>query len=408
MNSSFEKYARLLVEMGVNVQKGQPLIIQAQIEEADFVRLLSKFAYERGASEVIFNWKDDALSRMRYQYAPDQVLQELPDWSFDRLKYYYEKNACLLSLTSSDPEALSGLDAGKLAMAMKAANEKMKPLDHYTMNDELAWCVAALPGRAWASRVFPDLPPEEAKEKLWAAIQKTVRLDQDDPLSAWRDHIETLNARAKKLNDFHFQRLHYQSQNGTDLTVELPSKHLWMAAESHNQKGHRFIPNLPTEEIFTLPSRTGVEGRLCSTKPLSYNGNLIEDFVFDFHEGRVTNFTAKKGEKILGSLLDEDEGARRLGECALVPYDSPISRSGLLFFNTLFDENASCHFALGAAYPTCLEGGAKMSEEELKEAGANCAPVHVDFMVGTCDLSISGRTDQGEEVPVFRDGNFVF
>lgn len=408
MNSKYEKYARLIIEMGVNVQKGQPLLIRAEVEEADFVRLLAKYAYERGASEVVLDWKDSSLLRMRLENAPHEVLKEIPDWAFDRMKYYYEKNACLISLSSSDPEALSGLDPKRLGLAMKAANEKFKPLDHYTMNDELAWCVASVPGKDWACRVFPDLSPERAQEMLWEAIQKAVRLDQEDPLTAWKSHIETLNARAEKLNRYHFQSLHYQSSQGTDLIVQLPSGHLWLAAESHNRAGTRFIPNMPTEEIFTLPSRTGVEGTLCSTKPLSYNGNLIEDFVFRFKDGKVTDFRAKKGEEILRSLLEEDENARRLGECALVPYDSPISNSGLLFFNTLFDENASCHFALGAAYPTCLEGGAAMTEEELTQAGANSAQVHVDFMVGSKDLKITGKTSQGEEIPVFLDGNFAF
>lgn len=407
MNSKLEDYAQLIVKMGVNVQKDQILVIRAQLEEAEFVRLLARAAYERGASEVVVEWKDVELSKMRFKNAPNESLKEVPDWAFDKAKYYYEKGACFVSLLSADPEAFNQIDHKKMSLALKASNKKMQPLDHYTMNDEVAWCVVALPGKDWASRVFPNMPKEKAQEKLWQAIQKTVRLDKEDPVSAWKAHNERLNARAKKLNELHFSSLHYQSKNGTDLVVELPKKHIWLAAESHNKEGTPFIANMPTEEIFTLPSRSGVNGTLYATKPLSYHGNLVENFAFRFEDGEVVDFKAEKGEEILKSLLKEDENAKRLGECALVPYDSPISNSGLLFYNTLFDENASCHFALGACYPSCLEGGKDMSKEEVEAAEGNNAPLHVDFMVGSADLKIIGECEDGKEIPVFLDGNFA-
>ncbi len=407
-DSRLRDYARLIVELGINVQPGEPVVISCPVDGAPFGRLLARFAYERGASEVVFNWKDDALERLRYDYAPMEIFETVPQWAFDRLKYYYEKGANLISVSSEDPELLSGVDMKKIAAASKANNEKMKPLDKYVMSDILSWCIAAIPNPAWAKKVFPDAPTEEAAvEQLWEKIFEVTRMNAEDPLAAWQTHIDTLTKRADVLNRYHFEKLRYRASNGTDLTVELPRKHVWLAAGAVNARGTAFLPNVPTEEVFTVPSRTGVNGTLVSTRPLSYNGNLIDHFMLHFENGEVVDFSAETGADALQSLFDEDPNARRLGEVALVPHDSPISNSKLLFFNTLFDENASCHFAFGAAYPTTIEGGERLSEEELCAEGANDALLHEDFMVGCADLSIQGITADGQCIDVFIDGNFA-
>lgn len=406
--AKLKDYAKLVVEVGVNVQEGEPVLITCPVEAVEFARLLATYSYERGASEVIMNWKDDPLTRLKYENAPMEVFENIPDWAFDRAKYYYEKGANIISVYSEDPELLQGIDMAKIAAASKANNTKMKPLDKYTMNDIVSWCVVSIPNVAWAKKIYPDIEnEEEAVDKLWDQIFDVTRMNEEDPVAAWESHLDTLTQKADKLNELHLKSLHYKSSNGTDLVVELPEKHIWMSATSNNAKGTRFLPNIPTEEVFTLPSRTGVNGKLVSTKPLAYNGNLIDGFTLDFKDGEVVEFTAKKGGEALKSLFDEDPNGRRLGEVALVPYDSPISNSNLLFYNTLFDENASCHFAFGACYPTTLEGGTEMSEEEIVEAGGNDSLLHEDFMVGAEDMSITGLTYDGETIDIFVDGNFA-
>lgn len=409
MDKRLESYARLVIEVGVNVQKGDPVMISCPIEHIEFARLLHRFAYERGASEVVMNWRDDCLTRMKYEHEPLETFEQIPDWVHDRLKYYYEKGVNVISVSSSDPSLLQGIDPVKISAASKANNQKLSDLDHYTMNDENSWCVVALPNAAWARKVYPDIEDEEeAVNKLWKKILEVTRMNEKDPVRAWKEHIDRLSHRAALLNEYHFQSVHYSSSNGTDLEVRLPDRHIWLAATSDNKKGTTFLPNIPTEEVFTAPHREGVDGTLVATKPLAYNGQIIDGFVLHFENGKVVDFSAKKGAAALKALLAEDENARHLGEIALVPYDSPISRSNLLFYNTLFDENASCHFAFGACYPTTLERGTELSEEELKKEGGNSALVHEDFMVGSKDLSIIGTKQDGSKVTVFKDGNFAF
>lgn len=403
-----EAYARLVVEIGVNVQPGEPVMIQCPVEAIAFARLLAKLSYERGACDVVFNWRDDTLSRLRYDYAPLSTFEEIPDWAFDRSKYYYERGVNVISVASADPELLTGVDMKKIAAASSAQNAKFKPLQKYTMNDIVSWCVVAVPNAAWAKKVFPEIDSADAAvEALWETIFSVTRMNEPDPVGAWRRHIDTLTRRANKLNDYHFETVRYTASNGTDLEVRLPEKHVWMAATSDNAKGTTFLPNIPTEEIFTAPHRTGVNGTLVSSKPLAYNGQLIDDFTLTFKDGAVVDFVAKRGGHALKSLLEEDPNARYLGEIALVPYDSPISNSNRLFYNTLFDENASCHFAFGACYPTTFEGGTELTPDELLAEGGNDSGVHEDFMVGTADLSIVGITAAGEAVQIFKDGNFV-
>lgn len=402
-----DEYAKLVVEVGVNVQKGEPVLISCQVSGAAFARLLAKHAYERGATEVVMNWIDDTMNRMKYDYAPLEVFETVPQWAFDRMKYYYEKGVNVISVSSTDPMLLQGVDMAKIQAASKANNEKFKPLDKYTMADICSWCVCAIPNPAWAKKVYPELAEEEAVERLWESIFEVTRMNLEHPVDAWEEHIERLSQKAQKLNDYQFAQMHYRSSNGTDLVVKLPKGHIWMAAGSNNAKGTYFVPNLPTEEVFTMPDRAGVDGTLYATKPLSYNGNIIDGFWLRFEGGEVVEFHAEKGEPALQSLFEEDPRAKRLGEIALVPYDSPISNANILFYNTLFDENASCHFAFGAAYPTTIAGGSDLSDEELEARGANVSQIHTDFMVGAADLSIVGTTPSGEEVPVFENGNWA-
>lgn len=403
-----DAYARLIVEVGSNVQPGVPVLITGAIETADFVRLVVKYAYEAGASEVVVDWQDDALSRLRLENASLDVLDNVPDFLYDKREYYCQKGVHMIHLISSDPEALAGVDHDRVQRASMAINKKFKPLRHYTMNDEVSWCIVAVPSAAWAKKVYPDATEaKEAIHRLWEQIFSVMRLNEEEPVAAWQAHLKRLQERADRLNHYRFERLHYRAENGTDLVVRLPEGHIWCAATSKDNRGTAFVPNMPTEEVFTMPHREGVDGTLVSTRPLAYNGSLIEDFTLHFKDGAVTSYSAEKGEEKLKALLAEDENAVRLGEIALVPYDSPISLSKTLFYETLFDENASCHFAFGASYPTTIQGGENMSDDELKAHGANVSQIHEDFMVGTRDLSIVGITADGEEKAVFEHGNFV-
>lgn len=406
-NEKLDKYARLCVEVGINIQKNQPLVINAPVEGAEFVRLVAKHAYELGAKQVHVNWNDEVLTRLRYENAPMEVFENFPKWYADGLEEFAEDGAGFLSIYSQDPELLKGIDPKKIAAYNKSSSMALKEFRKYTMNDINAWCVVSIPTKGWAKRVFPELSDEEAMEKLWDAIFKATRMDLDDPVKAWQEHLDNLAKKVEYLNEMKFKKLYYKSSNGTDLEVELPEGHIWAGGGGKNSKGVYFVANMPTEEVFTMPLKTGINGVVYSTKPLHYGGNLINDFKLTFKDGRVVDFEAKEGYEVLKDLLGLDEGAKYLGEVALVPYDSPISKSNIIFLNTLFDENASCHFALGKAYPTNIEGGENMTDEELEKAGVNDSLTHVDFMVGSEDLSIVGETHDGKRVQIFENGNWA-
>lgn len=408
IKKNMEKLADLVVKKGVNVQKGQPVILRCPVERADFARLVAKKAYERGAVEVVIQWSDDPLTLMLFENAPVEHFEEVPHWMVERTKYYMEKGACVISIAATDPELLKDVDPKKIATWSKAFSAANKENMKYTMNDLNSWCVVSVPTVGWAKRVFPDVSEDEAMEKLWNAIFYTTRTDQDDPVAAWDEHIGVMDRHAAVLNEKQYKKLHYKNSLGTDLEVELPENHIWISGGSENAKGDVFIANMPTEEVFTLPKRTGVNGKLYSTKPLNMSGNLVDEMVFTFENGKVVDYDAKVGKQHLTDLFDVDENAKYLGEVALVPYDSPISNSGLLFYNTLFDENASCHFAFGKAYPTCIKGGVDLSDEELLEAGVNDSLIHEDFMVGSKDLEITGELPNGEVEYIFKDGNWAF
>jgi aminopeptidase len=402
-----EQYARLLIKIGINLQKNQTLIISTPIECADFARLVQVEAYKAGAREVVMRWLDEKAARITYDMAPDEIFDEFPEWSKTFYNDYAAKGAAFMSIAASDPELMKDVDPKRISRSNKARNTALEHFRGLQMSNKNVWCVGSVPTSAWARKVFPAMPEEKAVDALWAAIFKTVRADQTDPVQAWQDHQAALNLRLDFLKKHNFTSLHYKNSLGTDLTIALPKGHHWFGGGDECLQGYVFVANMPTEEVFTMPHKNGANGRIVSSMPLNHNGNLIKDFWFEFKDGLVVDYGAKAGLETLKEILETDDGAKRLGEVALVPYESPISKMGILFYNTLFDENASCHFALGKAYPTCIEGGTDMSKEALAAAGVNDSLTHVDFMVGTADLEIKGTKADGSEVTVFRNGNFA-
>lgn len=403
-----EKYAQLIIRTGINIQKNQILVINSPIECALFARMLAQNAYQEGARDVVIYWSDELFSRIRYMNAPEEVFDEFPQWKKEFYLSYVRQGAAFLSIFASDPELLKGVNNDRVSRAQKTSNTALKEYRESRMKNNVAWCAVSIPTKSWAKKVFPDVSEDEAVDRLWTAIFMSVRADVKDPVVAWQDHKNKLRKTTDFLNSNNFKFLRYKNAVGTDVQIELPEGHVWVGGSMHTTDGAEYIPNLPTEEVFTLPKKTGVNGIVVSSKPLSHNGNLIDEFSLTFKKGRIVDFSAKQGYEILKKLIETDEGSHYLGEVALVPYNSPISNSNILFFNTLFDENASCHLAIGKAYPGCLKDGKNMSEAELEKSGVNDSLVHVDFMIGTSDLGIIGIASNGQEVPVFENGNFAF
>ncbi|MBW9151630.1 aminopeptidase [Clostridium estertheticum] len=407
-NKLLEKYALLLVKTGINIQKDQTLVINSPIECAAFTRIVSRIAYLEGAREVVVTWRDELSTKIKFMFAPEEIFSEYPDWQRDFYVSSARKGAAFLSISASDPELMKDVNPERLSKSNKSASTAIKEYRDRMMSNKNVWCVASIPTQAWAKKVFPKVSEEEAMEKLWNAIFKTVRVDTKDPVASWETHKSNLKKSMDYLNLNNFKYLQYKNSLGTDLKIELPENHLWLGGSDYTPAGVEFIANMPTEEVFTLPKKTGVNGTVVSSKPLNYNGNLIENFSLTFEKGKVVDFKAETGYDILKSIIETDEGSCYLGEVALVPYDSPISNSNILFYNTLFDENASCHLALGKAYPVCIKNGENLSNEELSGLEVNDSFVHEDFMVGTEDLEIIGITADGKEVSVFEKGNFAF
>jgi aminopeptidase len=401
-----ERYAELAVHVGVNVQDKQTLVILAPIETAPFVRLLTKAAYKAGAKHVYFDWSDGELTRIKYQMAPEEAFSEFPMWKARGFEEMAKDNAAFLYIDAEDPDLLKGIDPNRIATANKTSKIAMQAYRNYTLSGTVSWSIVSVPTRAWAQKVFPDLEEQAAISRLWELIFKVTRADQPDPVQAWQEHLQQLEKRREYLNNMRFKALHYKAP-GTDLSVELPEKHLWLGGGLRNGQGTLFVPNLPTEEVFTLPKKDGVNGVVTSTKPLSYNGTLIENFSFTFENGKIVKFTAEKGYETLKKLLETDAGSQYLGEVALVPHNSPISESNVIFFSTLFDENASSHLAIGAAYPTTLQGGTRMTQEELQQNGANSSLSHVDFMIGSAEMDIDAETHDGTRIPLMRNGSWA-
>lgn len=404
---NLEKYAELAIKVGVNIQPKQTLVINTTLEGAELVRIIVKKAYEEGARNVIVNWHDDTVNRTKYELAPDEVFNEYPEWRAKETIELAEKGAAFLSVISSSPDLLKGIDPKRIANSQKASSTALKPWRQMMQSDKVSWSIVAVPSQAWADKVFPEDPAENRVHKLWEMIFKTVRVDTENPVKAWKKHDETLHEKVHYLNEKRYKKLHYTAP-GTDLTIELPEKHVWCGAGSINEKGHPFMANMPTEEVFSVPLKTGVNGTVASTKPLSYGGNIIDNFSITFKEGRIVEVKAEQGEEILKHLVETDEGSHYLGEVALVPYNSPISQSNVLFYNTLFDENASNHLAIGSSYAFCLEGGKEMNPKELAANGLNDSLTHVDFMIGSDKMDIDGIKADGTSEPVFRNGDWAF
>ncbi|WP_172193751.1 aminopeptidase [Saccharibacillus qingshengii] len=405
--TNLNKYAELAVKVGVNVQPGQILMIDASADSLEYVRLVVKHAYAAGAKLVKVNLADEAITRMRYDLAPDDSFEIAPKWMAAEREELAENGGAMLAVVSNNPDLLSGVDPSRISTLQKVSGEALSKYRQYVQSDKLAWSIVAVPSAAWAAKVFPHLPKEEQIPAMWDAIFKAVRIDQPDPVAAWQQHIETLTAKATYLNDKKYKALHYTAP-GTDLTIELPSTHLWVAADSESERGSAFVANMPTEEVFTAALKTGVSGTVSSTKPLSYGGNIIDNFTLTFENGRIVDVKAEQGLETLKRLVEMDEGSHYIGEVALVPHKSPISDSGILYYNTLFDENASNHLAIGSAYAFNIEGGKTMSREELAEAGINQSITHVDFMIGSAEMNIDGITQDGSAEPVFRGGSWAF
>lgn len=405
-NRELEKYAQLAIKVAVNIQPGQTLVISSPIVAADFVRKLTKEAYLAGAKNVHIEWSDEEITLTKFLNAPEESFREFPMWKAKGFEEMAEDGAAFLSISASNPDLLKSVDPQRISIANKTSALAMQGYRRYTQSGRVSWAVLSVPTKEWAAKVFPGLDEESQVTKLWENIFKVTRVDQDDPIKAWEDHIKNLNRRLDYLNSKRFKKLFYNSP-GTDLIVELPPTHLWVGGGLTNAKGSYFIPNIPTEEVFTLPTKTGVNGTVTSTKPLNYSGNLIEDFSLTFKDGKIVEFTAQKGYETLKKLIETDSGSNYLGEVALVPHHSPVSDSGVIFYNTLFDENASSHFAIGTAYPICIKGGTEMTKEELENNGVNVSLTHVDFMIGSEHMSIQGETDDGSIESIFINGNWV-
>ena len=408
MEQAWKEYARLLIEVGLHVREGQTLVISSPVECAPFARLCASAAYDAHCREVVMNWSDDYLRRERYLRAGEEVFDTVPAWRSHFYNDYAAEGVAYLVLAAEDPETLRGVDTGRIIRAQQAGGKALEPFYHAQMNNELAWCIASVPIPAWARKVFPGESEDAAMEKLWSAILTAVRVSGDGTApEKWRAHLETLETRRDKLNALRLQSLHYTNALGTDLTIALPEGHLWSSGRSVTPSGQAFVANMPTEEIFTAPHRLGVNGIVYGSMPLVDNGNVIDGICMTVRDGKIVEAHAEQGEEFLKAAYTVDEGASYFGEVALVPYDSPISNQGILYYNTLFDENARCHLAFGEAYPECLLGGNAMNRQELNEKGLNWSINHVDFMVGTVDLKIVGKTLDGTEIPIFLDGNFA-
>jgi aminopeptidase len=413
LDRTLRAYAELIVKVGLNLQPGQRVIIIGPLANggvslgaAPLVREIAESAYRAGAPLVEAIWGDEPLQLARFRSAPGESFAMFSAWLPRALADHVEAGHAVLSVFANDPDHLSAQDPDRVSAVQQATAHAVRPFRERLSSNDTNWTVVAAPVPVWAKRVFPELPPDKAVDKLWQVISTLCRLDRPDPVSAWRAHLEALTARKDFLNASRFAALKYRAP-GTDLTIGLPEGHTWVSGQPLSRNGILFAPNLPTEEVFTIPHKDRVDGVVRATKSLSYGSTLIEDFQLEFIGGRVARMTAGKGESVLRQLLETDPGAARLGEIALVPHDSPIARSGLLFYNTLFDENAASHVALGAAYRFTMRGGEGMSDEAFENAGGNRSAVHVDFMIGSAELEVDGLHRDGSSEPLMRSGVWV-
>lgn len=401
-----EKYAELVIKVGVNIQPGQNLMITAPLETAPLTRLLVTKAYRAGAKYVHVDWEDEQLMRIRYEEASEESLNYYPKWLADMAEQFGDEGGAVMRIKVPDPELFKGIDSSKVSTAVKAAAKARQKHSAQTRNNQITWSLVKAPTRAWADKVFADLPEEKRIPAMWEAVFQMNRVYREDPVAAWREHIQELKLRQEQMNAKRYKKLHYRAP-GTDLEVEMPEGYLWLGGGDTNASGTYFVANMPTEEIYTMPHRSGVNGIVTSTMPLNLNGQLVEGLKLTFRDGKVVDYDATSGREHMTHLLATDEGASHLGEVALVPHSSPISQLNRIFYNTGIDENASCHFALGSAYPVNIEGGTQLSNEELLARGANVSLTHVDFMIGSAELDIDGELPDGTIEPVFRKGNWA-
>ena len=401
-----DRLAETAVRIGLNLQKGQELVMTAPVEALELARRITEHAYRAGASLVTVVLADDAQTLARFKYASDEAFDSAPAWLYEGMANAYRNGAARLAIAGDNPTLLSGVDATKVSRANRARSKAYSPALELIASFATNWSIVAAATPAWARCVFPDLPEDEAQAKLWDAVFAASRVDRDDPVGAWREHNAALARRTTTLNDRRFHALHFRNPH-TDLIVGLADGHEWAGGASTSKSGIVCNANIPTEEVFTTPHKNRVNGRVRASKPLSYSGALIEDIEVRFENGRIVEANARTGVDVLRKVLETDEGASMLGEVALVPYSSPISKSGLLFFNTLFDENAASHIALGQAYSKCFVDGDKLSETELAARGANRSLIHIDWMIGSADMDVDGLDSGGARTPVMRSGEFV-
>ncbi len=402
-----KKYADLLVRRGVSLKKGQCLTVFASVDQAPLVKEIVAAGYKQGAKAVSVEWSFDEIEKLHYKHQSLKTLSEVPNWKIEKLKNRVETLPARIYITSEDPDGMKGVNQAKIAKARMATYPILKPFIDQIENKE-QWCIAGAASPAWAKKVFPGLKKKEAVEKLWDAIMQTSRMC-DDPVAAWDEHNKNLKEKCDYLNNLHLKELHYTSSNGTDFRVGLLDNALFLGgAEKTLGSNIVFNPNIPSEECFTSPKKGEAEGIVYSTKPLSYQGELIENFSIRFEKGKAVEVKAEKGEELLKQMISMDETAGYLGEVALIPYDSPINKTNILFFNTLYDENASCHLALGMGFTNCIKDYEKYTKEELNSMGINDSMIHVDFMIGSNDLDIVGETIDGKKIQIFKDGNWAF
>ena len=402
-----QKYARLIARKGINVKKGQEVIVSASLDQPEFVKMVVEECYRAGASKVTVEWSYQPITKLHYRYRSLKTLSTFEKWEIEKLEHKCETLPATIYIESDDPDGLKGIDQTKVSKASQAKYPIIKPY-HDKMDNKYQWCIAAVPGEAWAKKVFPGERTSKAVEKLWNAILYTSRADGDDPVKAWEEHNADLKTRFEYLNSLGIESLHYTASNGTDFTVGLIPDALFMGGSEFTLGGTEFNPNIPSEEVFTSPMKGKAEGVVHATRPLSYRGELIENFSVRFENGKAVEVHAEKGEELLKQMISMDENAAYLGECALVPFDSPIRNSEITFFNTLFDENACCHLAFGRGFENCIKDFDKYTLEECREKGINDSLIHVDFMIGSEDLNITAHTRGDKDVAIFKDGNWAF
>lgn len=408
MTNKLQKYAELVVKVGVNVQKDQIVVVRSSTENKELVRLITKEAYLVGAKRVYADFSDDYVNKYMYEYASAETLEDIKSYQIDKARYYVDEGAAFISITSPIPGLNAGLDGSKITRAMIASQKATPFFQEHLMANRSQWVVIGAPNLVWAEKVFPNLKGDTAIAALWDAILNSSRVYEDnDPIKDWEEHNAYLSKNNDKLNNFNFKALHFTNKLGTNLTVGLVKDHIWAGGGEISGSGVYFNPNIPTEESFTMPEKLATEGLVYATKPLNYQGKLIENFWLKFENGKVVDFGAEKEEDALKELINTDEGSSYIGEIALISHDSPISNTNILFYNTLYDENASCHMALGKAYAMNVKGGTEMTPDELLKAGANHSVVHSDFMFGSSDLKIEGIKQDGSKEVIFENGNFI-